>query len=119
MMKSIFEEVKNSNLCEATKLAVLAHMSGLESRQKENNRSIRKTILQTLMTAEQPVRISDLTHAENCPLDDYTVQRVSAQMKCLVQAGLVERLETPTGKMVEVAPNKSVAEIITTFRKKA
>lgn len=119
----MMDAIKTCNLPEHFKYAVLAKMSGYDSRHDEVSHYVRENILRALTAATRPMRIGELTgeYTENYPnnlnaaLYGRTTQRVAAQMKYLVAAGLVKRTEKQTGQTIEVTPGKFVDEVIAYF----
>lgn len=120
----MFNAIKNSNIDEDTKYAILAKMAGYDSSDDETNSAIRETILRVLTETHKPMRVSEFTygnvetHCENpnVPLYDFTIQRVTAQMRFLVCAGLVARMEMLTGRKIEIEGNSLFDEVIAFYQ---
>lgn len=119
----MIDAIKACDLPARFKYAVLAKMSSNDSFRDEANHFVRETILRVLEEAGRPMRVSELTYGDcenriknpDAPLYQYTTQRVTAQMRFLMCAGLVKRTEVKTGRTIEVKPGKFVEEIIAYF----
>lgn len=120
----MFDAIKNSNIDEDTKYAILAKMTGYDSIKDEADSTIRETVLRILTETHKPMRVSEFTYGNvnahfvdpNAPLCDFTTQRVTAQMRFLVCAGLVMRIEMRTGRKIEVANGKLIDEIVAFYQ---
>lgn len=106
----MLKAIRASNLPEEFKPAVLAKMAHFDSFKDEQDNYVRETILKALTAAGRPMRVSELTHDEDAPLHNHTVQKVTAQMRFLHSMSLVNRMEIKSGKTIEVAPGKFVEE---------
>lgn len=111
----LIEALKNCNLSESDKIALLAKVASYDSKKENEDCYIRETIMNTLIENNKPMRVMDFIKEENAPLHKYTAQRVNAQMQNLFCAGVINRFEKETDKKIEVAPDYFVSEIITYF----
>ena len=107
--------IKESNLPEEYKIAVLAKMCDLDTARGHLDNYMRETILRVLMQEKRPMRISEFTVGSDAPFYYYSNQKVSAMMCELVTHRMVKRIEVNTGNKIEVAPNKFVDEKIIYF----
>lgn len=122
--REMFEALLACNLPEHFKFGVLAKMSGYDTRKEGDDCYIREVLLRTLARENRPMRVSEFTWGDiennienpNAPLYNFTTQRITAHFRFLCAAGLVDRIEVKTGKFIQVAPNKSIEEIITYFQ---
>lgn len=108
--------IKECNLPDEYKFAVLAKMADYESYQDISNLHIKEVILRELTEQARPMRVMDFVREENNgSLTDFCSQKVSAHLRQLVGAGLVRRTEKKTGKKFEIQPGKFVEESVAYF----
>ena len=113
---NLMDAVKECNLPDEYKFAVLAKMANYESYQDISNLHIKETVLRELTEQARPMRVMDFVREENNgTLSGFCSQKVSAHLRQLVGAGLVRRTEKKTGKMFEIEPGKFVEESVAYF----
>ena len=118
---AVMKEVMESNLSDETKLALMALMSGYMSKKDEVDTAVREHLLEAFMRFDKPVQLKEMLYDEENPhfvpeLEVFTHQRVKAQVRFLVGAGLVERSEEYTGRTIRVNKTKEVPEVVVKFR---
>lgn len=111
----MMDAIKDSNLPDEYKFAILAKMADYDSRMDEMENAIRETILQELYNAKEGMRISDLAKS-SLLLSDFPIQKITGIMRSLIWAKLVCRDEILTGRKITVAPNKEIEEKQVIFR---
>lgn len=107
--------IKESNIPEEYKIAVLAKMCDLDTAKGHLDNYIRETILRVLAQEKRPMRILEFTIGPNAPFYYYSNQKISAIMHELVVHKVVRRTVVNTGGKIEVAPNKFVDEKVIYF----
>lgn len=119
----LFDAIKQSDMTDEQKDAILAKMSAYDSSFRTTNYSIKETILQVLREEARPMRIKELrganynhhTWSYDGPLGVYTHQRINAHMRQLIMAGLVKRSVIKTGRTIETNSGKTIEETFVTF----
>ena len=107
--------IKESNLPEEYKFAVLAKMCDLDTAKGHLDNFIKETILRVLTQENRPMRISEFNAEPDAPCYYYSNQKIGAMMHELVVHRMVKRMVVKTGKRIEVAPNKIIDEEVIYF----
>lgn len=107
--------IKESNLPEEYKFAVLAKMCDLDTAKGHLDNFIKETILRVLTQENRPMRISEFNVEPDTPCYYYSNQKIGAMMHELVVHRMVKRMVVKTGNKIEVAPNKIIDEEVIYF----
>lgn len=98
------EIVKASNMSEDAMLYILSMVSAYNNRRQECDREIREKILAS-MPINEPIRIKEIC-AKSFP--QFSIQKITSQMRRLVVCGAVNREEINTGRTIKVTRKKWV-----------
>lgn len=99
MKNNAVSEVMNSNIPLDEKYELLAILGSRKSRMELYNIHIRSCIINTLRESNKPMRVWEMQ--ENHPyLNDFTNQKICAEVHKLVNNGIINRIETFTDNIV-------------------
>lgn len=99
MKNNVISEVMKSNLSLDEKYELFAMLGSRQSRRELYNIHIRSCIIDALRKSDKPMRVWEMQESHPY-LNEFTNQKICAEVHKLVNNGIINRLETLTDNIV-------------------